>query len=76
MRLPRIAPHIAHILKLCEQRRRAPQNPWQPGEAGYGTKNVEWYVEGLPPAAAVRFQVCAIGAQVGPWSEDVLGKAR
>ena len=54
----------------------APATPWLPGESGYATKNVEWLIEGLPPAAAFRVQVCAIGAQVGPWSDEVLGKAR
>jgi len=54
----------------------APVAPYQPSESGYATKNVEWLIEGLPPAAAFRVQVSAIGAQVGPWSDEVLGKAR
>jgi hypothetical protein len=54
----------------------APPAPYQPSENGYATKGVEWLIEGLPPAAAFRIQVCAIAAQVGPWSDEVLGKAR
>ena len=50
--------------------------PWIPHENGYPTKNVEWLIDGLPPAAAFRVQICAIGAEVGPWSAEVLGKAR
>jgi hypothetical protein len=48
---------------------------WLPGE-GYFTKNIDWTITGLPPAASVRVRIRAIGAQVGPWSDEVLGKAR
>lgn len=54
----------------------AGQSPeWQPPE-GFATKNLEWLIEGLPPAATLRGRVRAIGAELGKWSDEVLGKAR
>ncbi len=52
-----------------------PPPDWTP-VGGYHTKNVEWTIDGLPPAACIRGRVQAIGAQLGPWSDEVLGKAR
>jgi hypothetical protein len=48
---------------------------WSPAE-GYMTKDVEWTILGLPPAAALRVRVRSIGGEAGGWGQDVLGKAR
>ncbi len=48
---------------------------WGPGD-GIPTKNVTITITGLPPGASVRVRVRAIGAEVGQWSAEVLGKAR
>ena len=53
----------------------APPPQWLPSD-GYSTKNVEWIIDGLPPAANLRVRIRAIGAELGPWSDEVLGKAR
>jgi hypothetical protein len=53
----------------------APAADWVPAD-GFATKKVEWPIENLPPAAHLRVRVRAIGAEVGPWSEEVLGRAR
>jgi hypothetical protein len=53
----------------------APPPQWLPSE-GYHTKKVEWLITGLPPAAAIRVRIRAIGAEIGAWSDDVIGKAR
>jgi hypothetical protein len=52
-----------------------PPAEWLPAE-GFATKSVEWTIDGLPPAAQIRARIRAIGAQIGPWSDEVLGKAR
>ncbi len=52
-----------------------PAPDWSP-VGGYHTKKLEWVVDGLPPAAAIRGRVQSIGDELGPWSDDVLGKAR
>jgi hypothetical protein len=48
---------------------------WTPAE-GFATSGVSWEIDGLPPAAHLRGRVRAIGAERGPWSEEVLGRAR
>lgn len=48
---------------------------WQPPE-GFATKKLAWLIEGLPPGATLRGRVRAIGAELGEWSDEVLGKAR
>jgi hypothetical protein len=53
----------------------APPTDWFPAE-GFATKNVEWSIDNLQPIAQVRVRVRAIGAQIGPWSEEALGRAR
>lgn len=61
--------------KLEPQAAGAPPSDWSPAE-GFATKKVEWAIDNLPPAAHVRVRVRSIGAEVGPWSEEVLGRAR
>ena len=53
----------------------APPSDWLPAE-GFATKNVEWSLDNLPPSAQVRVRVRAIGARIGPWSDEALGRAR
>jgi len=53
-----------------------PAPDWMPPGDGFATTKVEWVITGLPPAAALRLRVRAIGAEVGPWCDEVLGKAR
>jgi hypothetical protein len=53
----------------------APPSDWFPAE-GFATKNVEWLIDNLQPIAQVRVRVRAIGAEIGPWSEEALGRAR
>lgn len=53
----------------------SPPADWLPAD-GFHTKNVEWVIVGLPAGATIRVRVRAIGAQLGPWGDEVLGKAR
>jgi hypothetical protein len=53
----------------------APPSDWFPAE-GFATKNLDWSIDNLQPIAQVRVRVRAIGAQIGPWSEEALGRAR
>jgi hypothetical protein len=53
----------------------APATDWTPAE-GFATNKLSWQIDGLPPAAHLRVRVKAIGAEVGPWSDEVLGRAR
>ena len=53
----------------------SPPTDWLPAE-GHATNKVEWLVDGLPPAAILRGRVRSIGAEIGAWSDEVLGKAR
>jgi hypothetical protein len=53
----------------------ASPSEWVPVD-GFATKKVKWPIENLPPAAHLRVRVRAIGAEAGPWSEEVLGRAR
>ena len=48
---------------------------WLP-EDGFSTKTLEWKIDQLPPAAQIRVRIRAIGDEIGPWSDEVLGKAR
>jgi hypothetical protein len=52
-----------------------PPGEWLPPE-GYATNKVEWLIDGVPPAALLRARVRSIGAEIGEWSVEVLGKAR
>jgi hypothetical protein len=61
--------------KLESQAADAPATDWFPSD-GFATKKVEWTIDNLPPAAHLRGRVRAIGAEVGPWSEEALGRAR
>jgi hypothetical protein len=53
----------------------APSSAWLPAE-GFATTKVEWSIENLPPAAHLRVRVRSIGAELGPFSEEMLGRAR
>jgi hypothetical protein len=52
-----------------------PTDPWLPG-GGIQTTFVSAMVSGLAPSQHIRARVRAIGATSGPWSEEVVGRAR
>ena len=52
-----------------------PTDPWLPN-GGIQTMLVSATVSRLAPSQQIRARVRAIGAMVGPWSEEVVGRAR
>jgi hypothetical protein len=72
---PRGAAAFLAQYKLEPLSEGAPPSDWLPAE-GFATKNLEWSIDNLQPSAQVRVRVRAIGAQIGPWSEEALGRAR
>jgi hypothetical protein len=72
---PRGAGAFLAQYKLESPAEDAPSSDWLPAE-GFATTKVEWWIENLPPAAHLRVRVRSIGAEIGPWSEEVLGRAR
>lgn len=52
-----------------------PQDPWLP-PGGITTKFARTTIPDLPPNQLLRARVCAIGETAGPWSEEVVGRAR
>jgi hypothetical protein len=52
-----------------------PADPWLP-EGGIQTKRVSTTLTGLAPGQAIRARARAIGGMAGPWSEEVVGRAK
>jgi hypothetical protein len=52
-----------------------PADPWLP-PGGITTKFARTTIPDLPPNQLIRARVCAIGETAGPWSEEVVGRAR
>lgn len=52
-----------------------PEDPWLP-EGGIQTKYARTILTDLLPGQPIRVRICAIGGVTGPWSEEVVGRAR
>jgi hypothetical protein len=67
---------VPHAGSYLFQYKLEPSQPTDPWLGNIATKIVSTIVHGLPPAQLIRGRVQAIGVAPGPWSVEVVGRAK
>jgi hypothetical protein len=68
-------PHAASYIFQYKLEPSQPTDPWLP-PTGIITKHVSTTVTGLAPQQLIRARACAVGGAPGPWSAEVVGRAK